>query len=403
MDRECLSSVLTEANAVQKNIEAVFKNKDLQTVMREGSTFKRELLAESVFNLKETLSVLIESVEKCGITSTPTCDYVKKDELKDMLVSLIPMISESVKNQLNEPCSHQPVEIEKVTSPASEKRDHVIVVHGEVGNSNFDGFNDSQWNTVVKKKLSSKLKSIPIKNSLKTKDGKACLFVENEATMNEVREALKDDYNVETNKAKSNKIYPKLKMFDLDTSVYNENDTDKLKADILDKSMGIKCVYETSDIDTLFEVIFINTKFNYAILKMSEHMRDAIKKQKNRVYLDLTSHITKDNFHVTQCFKCQKFGHKSGSPHCSGIQVCLYCGGNHKSSECKVKDDTSKHSCSNCKMTSEFAHQAHTHQSNSYQCPVYLKETETVIRKTAGISTDDFLMYRAKLYPRQGT
>ena len=97
MDRERLSSVLTEANAVQKNIEAVFKNKDLQTVMREGSTFKRELLAESVFNLKETLSVLIESVEKCGITSTPTCDYVKKDDLKDMLVSLIPMISESVK------------------------------------------------------------------------------------------------------------------------------------------------------------------------------------------------------------------------------------------------------------------------------------------------------------------
>ena len=79
MDRERLSSVLKEANAVQRNIEAVFKDKDLQTVMREGSNFKRELLAESVFNLKEMLATVIKSVESCGVTSTPTtCDYVKK-------------------------------------------------------------------------------------------------------------------------------------------------------------------------------------------------------------------------------------------------------------------------------------------------------------------------------------
>ena len=140
-------------------------------------------------------------------------------------------------------------------------------------------------------------------------------------------------------------------MFDLDTSVYNENETNTLKADILDKNAGIKRVYENKDIDTLFEVLFINTKFNYAILKMSEHMRAAIKKQGNRVYLGLTSHITKDSFHVTQCFKCQKFGHKSGSPHCSGIQVCLYCSKNHASAECTVKEDNNKHACSNCKMT----------------------------------------------------
>ena len=243
-----------------------------------------------------------------------------------MLESLIPIISERMKNQLYNPGSHQPVETKQVIPQhVPEKRDHVIVVHGEVGEDNFAGFDDNQWNTVVKRKLSSKLKSIPIKNSVKTKDGKACLFVENEETMNEVKEALKDEYNVETNKAKSKKIYPKLKMFDLDTSVYNENGMDKLKADILDKNTGIKCTYENRDVDNLFEVLFINTKFNYAILKMSEHMRAAIKKQGDRVYLDLTSHITKDSFHVTQCFKCQKFGHKSGSPHCSGIQVCLYC------------------------------------------------------------------------------
>ena len=105
------------------------------------------------------------------------------------------MISESVKNQLNEHGSHQPVEIKQaIPQHTPEKSDHVIVVHGEVGDANFDGFNDNKWNTIVKRNLSSKLKSIPIKNSLKTKDLRSpqrLLFVENEETMNQIRGSVK--------------------------------------------------------------------------------------------------------------------------------------------------------------------------------------------------------------------
>ena len=66
-----------------------------------------------------------------------------------------------------------------------------------------------------------------------------------------------------------------------------------------------------------------------------------------------------------------------------------------------MKQDTSKHVCSNCKISPQFKNNAQRHQSNSVSCPVFIKETETVIKKTAGISTNDFLRHQAKLRNRQ--
>ena len=325
--------------------------------------------------------------------------FVRKCELQSMLETIIPKITESVKEKLAEPVKQSAECSSKSHSDNIEKRDHVVVVHGEIGENRFSGFNDNQWNDVVKKNLSTKLKSIPIKKSLKTREGKACLFVENEKTMNDVKEALQDQYNVEVNKAKSKAILPKVKMFDLNTSVYTKESTEKLKNDILEKNVGINAAYQEDG--SFFEVLFIDTKFNFAILKMSENMRAVMKGQGNRIYLDLTSHAVKDNFHITQCYQCQKYGHKAGSPHCSGIQVCLYCSESHLSKECPVKEDRSKHACSNCKISPHFKGNAHGHQSNSIFCPVFIKETETVIKKTAGISSNDFLSHQKRLHNRQ--
>ena len=402
MEIDCLIPIVNEATAAKKRIDDVFKEKSLDVVMREGGNYKRELLAELVFDLKSALTNLLNGIQQHGLLSVinPSDAFVRKDELQSMLESIIPKITESVKERLTGPLP-QPAEccIKEQTTVNAEKRDHVVVIHGEIGDNNFSGFNDDQWNTVIKKNLSSKLKSFPIKKSLKTKEGKACLFVENENTMNEVKEALQGQYNVEANKAKSKAIYPKVKMFDLDTSVYTKESTDILKKDILDKNMAINGAYQETG--SFFEVLFIDTKFNFAILKMSENIRAVIKSHGNRVYLDLTSHAIKDNFHVTQCYKCQKFGHKADSPHCSGIQVCLYCSGNHLSKECGVKNDQSKHVCSNCKISPQFKNKACGHQSNSIFCPVFMKETETVMKKTAGLTSDDFLRHQERLHKRQ--
>ena len=86
--------------------------------------------------------------------------------------------------------------------------------------------------------------------------------MENEKTMNEVKEALQGQYNVEANKATSKAIYPKVKMFDLDTSVYTKESTDILKNDILHKHMFIKGAYQKAG--SFFEALFIDTKFNFA-------------------------------------------------------------------------------------------------------------------------------------------
>ena len=54
MEIDCLIANVKEATVVKKQIDDVFKEKSLDAVMREGASFKRELLAESAFSLRNT-------------------------------------------------------------------------------------------------------------------------------------------------------------------------------------------------------------------------------------------------------------------------------------------------------------------------------------------------------------
>ena len=51
MEFDCLIPHFTEANHVMEDINKLFKDKDLDTVMHAGSNFKRDVLAESIFAL----------------------------------------------------------------------------------------------------------------------------------------------------------------------------------------------------------------------------------------------------------------------------------------------------------------------------------------------------------------
>jgi len=389
------------AKDVKTSFDAQYKDKSLDEVLRT-SHFKRETLADSAFSLKSALDRLIVNLDKYGLTKKDESqDFVTKPDLKSIIESIIPTVIDKVKdtllpekNQANVPSSSDSVQ---VSPNIPNKSDHVIVVSGE--NGDRDGFNDTQWTDVVKKDLSYKLKSIPIKNTIKTHDGKACLFVEDESTVNDVRNALQSDYNVEVNR--STKRLPRVKMFDIDTSVYDKNSADKLKNDILEKNIGMKQLYDCNNPKYILDVVLINTDYNFAIIKLGEGLRSYVKDKGNRIYLDLTSHSVKDHFHLTQCYQCQVFGHKAGSSHCSGSQVCLYCAKSHRSSECPVKNDKKHHACSNCFSHTEFRANYRGHHANSMHCPYYIRQMEQMMRKTAGVFQNDFLQFQTKLLQRK--
>jgi hypothetical protein len=87
----------------------------------------------------------------------------------------------------------------------------------------------------------------------------------------------------------------------------------------------------------------------------------------------------KRHVHIVQCYKCQKFGHKS--TRCTQDQsFCCYCGYNHSSRDC-----TTKHNpfCINCYDTNQ---QYETnincqHYANDKRCPTYCNMYERALNR----------------------
>ena len=71
--------------------------------------------------------------------------------------------------------------------------------------------------------------------------------------------------------------------------------------------------------------------------------------------MDMNSHQVTDHFHILQCFKYQRFGHKSNCKLCpiakSEDSFCLYCSSKRKSNACLCTNDTNEYYCYNCKKS----------------------------------------------------
>ena len=192
------------------------------------------------------------------------------------------------------------------------------------------------------------------------------------------------------------KLLPKLKICDIDTSVYKKTDTIKLKEAILRKNHGLSDMITSKQL--ILEVIFIQENDCYCVIKVSPEVRKYII-QTRKLFIDLSSHYVKDQIHLTQCFACQQYGHKKGSRFCeaeAGKYTCLYCAGEHQSKYCEKKKDKSKHNCANC-LKSKIPSQrqaAAGHTSTSQQCPIVIRETKHIINRTAGIDPKNFLVQR---------
>ena len=123
---------------------------------------------------------------------------------------------------------------------------------------------------------------------------------------------------------------------------------------------------------------------------MSSDIRSIVVKNGNKLFLDLTAHTVKDHLHLMQCYTCQKFGHKSGSPACSNKQACLYCAKEHLSKDCPTKSDTTKHACINCLSHNLYKANATGHTCTDYACPLVQKELTSIVNRTSGLSCKDF-------------
>ena len=114
-----------------------------------------------------------------------------------------------------------------------------------------------------------------------------------------------------------------------------------------------------------------NRKHYQLVARVSNEIRERIKKNKDTIFVDLTAHRIVDRFYIKRCNKCQKFGHYQDNCTSDKIRCVFCCSDSHCSSSCPIKNqDTSNFSCPNCKdANKDFS----GHSSHWFKCPTCLE------------------------------
>ena len=354
------------------------KGKSQAQIYATGAYYKRELLAEAVFKLYTICEKSIQLAESAHDDDSNT---ILINQIKDVICQTVP-------NMINKALEKESV-IEDSSTGLSEHNDsgkHVVLLEDE----NVPRFDKNGWNDVVKNSINGKLKNIPVKKSLVNKEGKGVLIFPTEEDQNQAKQALESDFKVTLSYQERRLLLPKLKVANIDG--YSRNEKLNLKRDILEKNYVVEQLVNQ---DHHFEVMIIDEKFKYAVLKVSPEIRNALLKQRS-LYIGMQSHPVKDHIHLMQCYRCQEHGHKAGSDECklkNGDPVCLYCGGNHFSRSCTQKDNPAEWKCSNCLNSKNINHRlnASGHKTTSLQCPVAMNQMKAVIGRTKGLQVKNFL------------
>ena len=313
-------------------------------------------------------------------------EELKNDILKESKLLMgndesIPSLRDMIREEVGLIVS-QLKEEESLPQSTTDKSIHSLILE----DTKHEAFTEQKWSDVLKGSLSEKLQEVPVTKSTLTAKGKGYVAFPDRESRDIAAKALKDDFIVVESDKKTKNLLPKMKICDL--VELNKNDTEKLKTLIPKKNPKIRALVDGG---ATLEVVFIHEPtdtdnfYSYAVIRVDPRIREEIIKNQRHVYINTSSYYVKDHIHVTQCFTCQNYGHKRGSPYCplkdKNKDTCLYCAEDHKSSSCTVKRDFTKHKCANCANTTKYCNAAN-HTSTSRQCPIQEIEINRIVRRT---------------------
>ena len=188
---------------------------------------------------------------------------------------------------------------------------------------------------------------------------------------------LSNDFKAQPNNRPQRSLFPKVTIFGIRSSDYNNSDHKKLKQAISDKNPSLRTLF---DQENSFEILFIKEDVrrdgsSFAAVKVNKEVYSAIRALKYQIYIDFSRCNISDRLRIIQCYRCQRFGHVSNN--CSSpSQVCRYCTGCHDGRQCPIKSDSKKYSCINCKAS---------HSSTYAKCPVLLSQVDSLVKRTQGM------------------
>ena len=339
-----------------------FRGKSKDSILK-NSLYDRKMLVDTVFSLISIADNLLQLSNSDEL------------QLKKLADEFTLKTETMIRKLIEETSTLNPL---KKDNPEPVK--HVLLVDNDGENGIFSA---DSWSDVVKRKISKKLKDVPVNKTVLNKDGKGCIFLPDEPALIEATKILSSEYSVTKSTKTPVVLLPKLKINNLNTEEINTPEV--LKEKILHKNPSIKEKLNC-DRESQLEVLFVDKKKNNAVMKVTPDIRELIMKNR-RIFIDLESHHISDSFHVEQCFQCQAFGHRSTSDRCpkkNSDAVCLFCAGSHRSANCNHKNNKNKHRCANCSNSDirDLKNCANTHNASSRSCPLYEKEIEQIKKKT---------------------
>ena len=228
-------------------------------------------------------------------------------------------------------------------------------------------------------RVKSNLRTVPVQNIKVARDGYGIINFPDKSSRDDGLANLKKDFNVQANNRPHRVLLPKITISNIDTGEYTFKDTIKLKKSICEKNPTIA---ELISKGNTFDVLFIkesaqNNTPSFAVVKVEKEIYEEIKSLNYQLYIDFNRCRVFDRFHLTQCYKCQKFGHTgSHCPNNSEDVVCRYCTANHESKACPLKGQIDTYKCANC----------HSNHASTYaKCPVLQNQLQVLLTRTQGM------------------
>ena len=367
-----------------------YKGSDLLVCLERGDTVCPSSVRKP--QLWDLLKVCYKMLPASAPFSIPGDQTDLKESFAKLHKDLVLTISALVKPVENKRPDGDGGDPEEPVTPTMKH--YVNITTGSSGEGE-SAFCADKWKNVVKPKVESALKTIPVVRSRVNSDHTR-LYFPSEDQMKEAEKVLTplaQDCSVSFFSQETKKLDPKVTINDLGPELLEKED---ILAAILDKNEEIRKLYHE---DKTLKVVFVNKKDRYAVIQMAPEIRRLMSSSGDRLNLGLRQHTVKNRYHVIQCYHCQGFGHVAGSVYCpqKDTPSCCFCAGTHQTKDCRAKKEnkTEKMKCVNCEVggSREDKKYAKTHTASSMWCPSYINERARLMERTSGVGKEEKNMY----------
>lgn len=352
----------------------------------------RTIVTDALATIQNTLTQKIDAFTKNIDTFTKNIDE-KISEITTAVEETrrVPVLGSDDPDQLNP---------EPVLEP--ESRYSVIVELPADKEGKTKPITQEGWKT-VEPKLKKTLGGVRVnKTSHTNRERVSMTFPDKESKDQALAELTKepDFKTTDTSKPEKRTILPKIKIVDIDEDMFADEGVDQntddrdLKRDECKRLFIEKMKNKNKHLEEMFqenetfEIVFMSKRDKLVVIKVSPIFRDFLRKHGDQVHLGLKMSQIHDHYSPTQCYHCQGFGHRVGSPRCPSKNeppTCMYCSRKgHRSKKCYSKEDVRKRCCINCSSSSDptLQNDARSHNSASDICPLMIRETKSLMNKT---------------------